>query len=61
MEFLKNLGNTIQEKRRIFIGAFSVFFSTVVIGTALVNPTYKTKAKLIVETSGYHIVSLCQV
>ena len=50
MEFLK-IWEILLRRKWIFISAFLGFFGIVVLGTILITPTYKAKAKLIIETS----------
>jgi len=50
MEFLK-IWEILFRRKWIFISAFLGFFSIVVLGTVLITPTYKVKAKLFIETS----------
>lgn len=50
MEFLK-IWEILSRRKWIFFGTFLAFFSIVVIGTFLIRPTYKAKAKLIIEAS----------
>ncbi len=50
MEFLK-IWEILSRRKWIFISAFLGFFGIIVIGTLLINPTYKARAKLIIETS----------
>lgn len=51
MEFLK-IWEVLSRRKKVFIIAFSVFFSSVAIGTNLITPSYKASAKLYInETS----------
>ena len=50
MEFLK-IWEILSRRKWIFISVFSAFFSIVVLVTLLITPTYKAKAKLIIEAS----------
>ncbi len=50
MEFLK-IWEILVRRKWIVISVFLTFFIAVVIGTHLVAPTYKARAKLLVETS----------
>ncbi len=50
MEFLK-IWEILSRRRWVFLGTFLGFFFVVVIGTFLIPPTYKARAKLIIQTS----------